>query len=270
MTQPPYGHTPENQPESGETDKTTVFRPGEYDFTPPPPPGQAQQPAYGQAAPQPYGTPPASPYGQPQPYAQPQPSPYGQPQPQPYGQQAQSGYGQQQQPAYGQQQSAYPQPGSFNYGARTNSGRAYGVVGAVLAVLGAAAVVVAFTAVKWYDQGSLKFNDIKDNLDHFSSQASFLPKAYYSWLGWVLLAAALVLALVAAAPTSGAAAARGLGLLVGLAGVGATLWAVDYAQGIHGAPSYSEFIKHAGVGFYLAAAGFLVIGIGAAIGPRRT
>jgi hypothetical protein len=267
MTQPPSGQNPES-PEPGETDKTTVFRPGEYDFTPPPPPGQQpsygqqpQQQGYGSPAPQPYGSP------QPQPYSQPQASPYGQSQPQPYGQP--QGYGQQQ--GYGQPaQPGYPATESFNYGARTGSTQAFGVVGAILAVIGAAAVVVGFTAVNWFDgKADSKLSDIK-KLQDSAGGVNFLPKAYSHWLGWVLLAAAFVIAVAAVAPWAGSAAARGLGLLVGLAGVGATLWAVDILQGVSGNPSYSQYLKHADLGFYFAAAGFLVIGIGALTGPRRT
>jgi hypothetical protein len=58
---------------------------------------------------------------------------------------------------------------------------------------------------------------------------------------------------------------RPIGALLGLAGIGATLWAVGIAHG----RSWTFFLKRADIGFYVALGGFLLITIGALIGPRR-
>jgi hypothetical protein len=287
MTQPPQGPPPEQQPE--DPNKTTVFRPGEYDFTPPPP-GQ-QQPGFGQhAAPPPpgYGQPGSQPYGQAQ-HGQPE---YGQPQPgqAPYGQYGQQPYGQQQ-PPYGAPagaQHAYATPYA---GART--GRAFGVPGAALVVIGAILGVLAFTVLGWFrnkvgDVGSSSkstFSKVHDALDNAQNQAKELhvskylhfgiSPTYFSWLAWVLLAAAVVLGLLAVS-SAGTGAVRGLAVLVGLAGAGLTIWALDlveFDRGLPGEPSnlpgFTDYIKHSGFGAWAAVAAFLLITIGAAIGPRR-
>ncbi|MGN6608583.1 MAG: hypothetical protein ACTHMS_16430 [Jatrophihabitans sp.] len=294
-------------PAERDADRTTVFRPGEFDFnsTPPfggqgatnaqPPGGYGQppqeQPAYGQQ-PQ-YGQQPA--YGQ-QPQSGQQPGGYDQ---QPaYGQQPQGqpGYGQQggygQQPAYAQQPGAYgeqpgygqppaygqqpgygQQPAYGGYGQPSGArpgaaGRSLGIVALVLTVLGAAAVVVGFTALNWFTGSDRShFSDIGKVTKALGDQANSFSDAYFHWLGWVLLAVAAVVAVVAALPSGFAAAARTLGVLIGLAAAGATVWALKF-EGT-GGPAFSEYIKHARAGFYVAGGGFLLIAIGAAVGPRR-
>lgn len=201
----------------------------------PPPPGQPQ---YGQplsAQPQP---------GQPQ-YAQPQ---YGQPPPG--------------QPQYGQPQGAYGRP---------SGGLTFGIVGAIIAVLGAALCVVAFTAVDWFTHASTDgpshYSDVKKALDGAGGFASGVSKLYFSWLAWALLALALILALIANAPTSAAGPLRPIGLVIALASIAVSFWALKFLT--VSSPSYTEYLKHARLGFYFAVGGFLLIGIGALIGPRR-
>jgi hypothetical protein len=100
---------------------------------------------------------------------------------------------------------------------------------------------------------------------------------YFSWLAWVLLAAAVVVGLLAVLPNAFSGVLRVLGPIVGLAGVGLTFWAIDlasfsgpYARQLGSSnPGYSDYLNDAGPGFWLAAAGLLVIGLGALLGPRR-
>ena len=91
--------------------------------------------------------------------------------------------------------------------------------------------------------------------------------AYFGWLGWVLLAVGAIAAIAGNLPTSASGAARALGALVGLAGVGVTFWAIKF---VHDDDSYTEFLKRADIGFYVAAGGFLLIAIGALMGPTST
>jgi hypothetical protein len=262
MTLPPQGPPPEQD----DPNKTTVFRPGESGFTPPPP-GQ-QQPAFGQQ------TPPPPPPGYGQAPAQPYAPPYEQPQQVPQAQQPQYA-----QPQYAQSQYAQPQysqPYGTPYNGPTAGGRSFGVVSALITVAGIVLVVVAFTAVNWFDgKGSSHFHDIHKVLSTpgIGRFTSTLSPPYFSWLGWVLLAAAGVTALLAAVPATGAAF-RIIGLLVGLAAVAITFIALKFFNS-HGHEissqfgGYSDYIKHASTGFYLAAGGFLLMAIGAAIGSRR-
>ena len=56
---------------------------------------------------------------------------------------------------------------------------------------------------------------------------------------------------------------RPIGVLVNLAGIGFTAWAVAFAHG----PKYTFFLKHADAGFYVALGGFALMMIGSMIGP---
>jgi hypothetical protein len=255
--QPPqesYGQPPTQQP---------------YGQPPPQPYGQpqqepyGQQPTYGQPLQQPYGQPPQQPYGQQppqQPYGQ---QPYGQPPQQPYGQPPQAPYGQAQQygqPMYG---GSAPPPSPY---VSTATGQRFGIVGAAVALVGAALVVVAFTAVNWYNHLPFRshLDDLRKIADH-SDVVTGVAKAYFTWLGWVLLAAAVVATLVAVLPNPAANAFRALGLIIGLAGAGLAFWAIKFDSDT----GYSQFIKHARAGFYLTVGGFLLLAIGAAFGPGR-
>lgn len=208
-------------------------------------------------------------YGQPEGSGQPQGQqpgagqPYGAPPP--AGQQ----YGQP--PAgYGQQQYAQPQPGGYgpapgSYGPGGPARESFNIVGAILVGLGAIALIVSFTAVKWFkDLGSAHFSDIHDLTDHISS-ATGLGKAYFGWLAWVLLAVAVIAAIIALLPSSASGAFRALGALAGVAGIAITFIAIKFSDN----ESYSQFLKHAHIGFYLAVAGFLLVTIGALMGPSR-
>jgi hypothetical protein len=92
-----------------------------------------------------------------------------------------------------------------------------------------------------------------------------LSKAYFGWLGWVLLAVVGVIALAANLPTPVSPGLRILGLVLGLGGAVVTLFAIKIGSN----DSFSYDLKHGGVGYWVAIAGFVVTGIGAVIGPQR-
>lgn len=203
-----------------------------------------------------YGQPPE--YGEQQPteqYRQPQ---YGQPQ---YPQQQ---YGQ---PPYGQGQPPYGQPpygGAPNPYGRSPVTYEFGVVGTVTAAVGAILVVIAFTAVDWF-KGSLGFGDVHDILDNQGSNAPQPASGYFGWLGWLLLIATVVLCIAACAPSPAAQALRAIGAILAAISIAVTFFAIRFTAGL----AYTDYLKNARIGFYFALAGFLLMGIGALIGPRR-
>jgi hypothetical protein len=164
---------------------------------------------------------------------------------------AAGGYGQ---PAYGQ---PYEQPSAFE------RSRSYGIVGTVLTLLGGIAVLVSFTALDWY-RGST-FSDLRSATDNNPNAEGFAT-AYFGWLGWVALIVVVVAGVLASLPTPVLRICRIIGIVVGVAMAGLTFLAIDFSGDSTG---YSNYLKHAQIGFYFAVAGFLIAGIGAGVGPRR-
>jgi len=230
-------------------------------------PEEGAQPGYGQQPP-----PPA--YGQPA-YGQQPPSAYGQQPPPAYGQPPAGGYGQQQPPAGGYGQYQYGQPmhgGDAPPPAPYTQPRArmgVGVAGLALAIAGGVLGVIAFTAVDWFkgDRPS-HFHDVHNVLKALHAQHldTAISKLYFDWLGWAVLAAAVIIAILANLPSPASAGLRVLGALIGLAGIGLTFWAIEFAHGV----AYSEFLKHARLGFYLTLGAFLLTTIASLLGPRKT
>lgn len=262
MTSYPPGPQGDQDP-----NKTTVFPAGGFGV-PAPPAGHGATPgASGQPGQPAWGAPPPPP---PPPAAQPQ------------------GYGGAQQ--YGQ--SNYS-PSVSQYQQPSVRRQAFNPVGAGLIIVGAILGVLAFTAFNWFSDkvgdvsgGGSKFSKVHDLLNQVDVPGASqyidlgtLSKPYFSWLAWVLLAAAVVIGLAAVSPVgAGAPALRAVGVVVGLAGLGATLWAIDLfsiKQSIPGADlsgtpnSYTDFLKHTSIGAWAAGAAFLLIAIGAAAGPNR-
>lgn len=141
--------------------------------------------------------------------------------------------------------------------------RATGIVGLAIAVVGVALVVVSFAKLTWLTSSgaTTSFGDLRD---HYRDAPASITTLYFQWLGWALLAAVAILGLLANVPTRLHPAWRTLGLIAGFAAVVVTFDAIYSGQA-----SLDELRKHAGAGFWLALAGFLLSGIGAVIGPRR-
>jgi hypothetical protein len=230
-------------------------------------PGQPPygQPQYGQ---QPYGQQPyehpqygQQPYSQQPPYQQQQP--YGQP---PY-QQPQYG-----QPPYGQQPYGTPQYGQPPYGRPPGYGPSnpfgpesndtFGITGAVLGLLGGVAGVVALTAVEWYGGrfAPMMFGDVRTRLG-----TSGFADAYYSWLAWAFLLIGVLCAVLSSFPNPALRVLRIIGVVIGFAAAGLSFLAVQASNGI----AYVSYLGAARVGFYLLVIAYILIGIGAAYGPRR-
>jgi hypothetical protein len=227
-----------------------------------------------------YGPPPDS--GPPPGYAPPPgypPPGYGQPgsAPPAYGQQygPPPGYG----PPYGPPPGPPPMGPVTTQFARIDPGpsQAFGVVGAAVAVVGAVLLVVAFTAVSWFSGdggtgGSSSFSNVHQALDQVPGLREVTANAYFSWLGWVLLVVAVGAALVANVPTIGPPF-RVIAPIVALGSIVVTFVAIkllkDSDQLGSDYQGYTTYLKHASTGFYLAVAGFVLVGVGALIGPRN-
>lgn len=158
-------------------------------------------------------------------------------------------------------------------------------VGAVLGVL-------AFSVLDWFhgqlgmltgsrstvgDIGELldRLVATRDKLHDRGAIHLGLSEYYYSWLAWLLIVAAVIVALVAALPTAEGGQVRVLGALISVLGVVATLWAIEvyrpaHNEGVSRGPSFGDFMRHTSVGAWFALAAFVLIGIGAVLGPRRS
>jgi hypothetical protein len=171
---------------------------------------------------------------------------------------------------YGQPPGGYPPPAGSPHGAPNR--RTFGSVGAIVSAIGAVAVVLGFTVFNWFrDFGAdSQFSDLKKLVDRADNLGiGFTPSTlYFDWLGWVLLVAAILTALLAVLPIVASKVWQIVGLVVGLVGAAMTFLAIKLADPPNGT-GYGDYLKHANVGFYLAAGGFVVLGIGAAIGSRR-
>ncbi|MDT4916113.1 MAG: hypothetical protein QOH89_813 [Pseudonocardiales bacterium] len=150
------------------------------------------------------------------------------------------------------------------YGSPISSGAKFGVVGATLAGIGGVLLVIAFTAVDWYQHNT--FSDLHDGFAAANSnQEGGLADAYFSWLAWIMLIVVVVVAIAATLPTPASGPLRALGAILAAAAIAFTFFSIQLSSGV----AYSSFIKHASVGFYLALAGFLLAGIGALTGPSN-
>ena len=100
--------------------------------------------------------------------------------------------------------------------------------------------------------------------------------AYFGWLGYALVGAAVTLAVVSAAPSS-AMTARLLGVLVSVAGVAATLWAIDLVRvdpnviirGAQRPPGYLDHLRATGLGAWAMFAAFALTLVAVTLPARR-
>ncbi|MDP9118049.1 MAG: hypothetical protein M3O28_12475 [Actinomycetota bacterium] len=145
----------------------------------------------------------------------------------------------------------------------------FGAVSALFTAVGTVFLVLAFTVTNWF-KSSPDASHLRD-VHHVLTLISPSPiaKAYFGWLAWVLLVAAVVAALLAATPTI-ATPFRVLGVVIAAAGIGLTFAAIHlYSGGAPNSLSYGTYLRNARLAFYLAIVGFIVVGIGAGIGPRQ-
>jgi hypothetical protein len=196
-----------------------------------------------------------------------------------YPQQGQPGYAGQegyQQGGYqqgGYQQAGYQQ-GAYSYPQQTWGARrreTVGVIGLIGGAVGAALLIVSFTALAWYRiiGRDIKFSDIHKSLNEPGAPA--FPKAYFGWLGWVLLALVVVSAVLASLPIGSAALTfRIVAPATGLVGIIVTLLALNnYWDKANNVLGDVGVFKHSAAGLYLTLIGFLIAGVAGVSGPRR-
>lgn len=196
--------------------------------------------------------------------------PYGQPDPVPPQYQQRPAPGEQ--APYGAPQPYGPPGARYSavanaYGEPVGSGAKFGVAGATLAGVGAVLLVLSFTALQWFSKfgvGTGTFGDVHDALGAGAGQAAGLADAYFSWLAWTLGVVAVVVAILANLPSAAAGPLRALGAVLAAAAIAVTFFALRLGD----SAAYSDYLKHARIGFYFALLGFLLVGIGALVGPK--
>ena len=164
--------------------------------------------------------------------------------------------------------------------------------GAVLVGLGASLIIVAFTVLRWFRDlpgpfgvpaGHSTFAGVhqlivvnKRQVDQLriSRYVTFgVAEPYFSWLGWVLLVAALWTGALAVSRLGATVwGLRWLGAVVAVTGLALTLLSVQLIN-VEGAPpqrppSYGSYLAHGSFGLWAACGGFLLILIGCLL-PRR-
>jgi hypothetical protein len=168
-------------------------------------------------------------------------------------------------------------------------------VGAALVALGAALVLAAFTIFDWFREGPgffggagthSTFSDVHTKLVLTQQQAeqkqiakyiSFgASRQYFSWLGWVLLLAAVAFGCVAVSRIGGRFwAVKWVAAVVATAGAALTVLALDLvtfeanAPNNADAPSFGEYLTHSGLGAWAAIAGFVLIVAGSLLPHHR-
>jgi hypothetical protein len=159
--------------------------------------------------------------------------------------------------------------------AATGDRRSFGLPGAILAIVGAALVLVAFRFLDWYDvaggtdsAGNATFGKLRSTADQLGDAGA--ARAYFDWLSWVLVIALVVAGIAANLPVPAADGLRVVGFLVGLIGAGATYFAIAQlhnAQVSAGAEKHN-LLYNSTWGLWTAFAGYLLGAIGAGLGPR--
>lgn len=152
--------------------------------------------------------------------------------------------------------------------------RSVGTVGMALTALGGLLVVVSFTALGWYhgasgadSVGSIGFGELHAQTRSFD--APQLARDYFTWFSWLMLLAVVALGIEANLPSRSSGVFKVFGLLVGVTGAGVTYLALNSLWGAL-ADRYGADVgvfRHTSAGLWLALGGFLLAGLGAALGP---
>jgi LPXTG-motif cell wall-anchored protein len=207
-------------------------------------PNDPQQPSYGQPYPnQPY---PGQPYPG-QPYPQPgyptgyYPVPYAQPYP---------GY------------PGPPPPVPLDFG----------IVGASIAAVGFVASVIALLALPWYDvSGGLTSSDVHTRLQDYGDVANGLSSAYHGGLAWSLLLLCAAGAALACLPRRGLSFGFRIATPI-VAGITAliTFGSADLIDPTYSTDAENSYwFHHLDGGFWIMLVGFVLLGAGAIVGPRK-
>lgn len=168
------------------------------------------------------------------------------------------------QPRYGSPQPGRRGPQGPNpFGTEGND--EFGIVGMVFGLLGGVVLLVSFTALDWYKGTNISFSDVHDRLSGAGDSAKGFASAYFSWFAWTFLIIAVLAAVGSSFPSPALRAARVIGVVAAFTAAGLSFLAVQLTD----QPGYLDYLKNARVGFYFAVIGFVLVGVGAAIGPRK-
>ena len=142
-------------------------------------------------------------------------------------------------------------------------------VGLLIIALGAATVGIGFGALPWVGSNDVPFANIWLSFAQLgvgvtgNTDAYHYALAYFHGLWIILLVAASIAALLANLPTHLHQRLRAIGALVSFGALVATFFSLPAVYGGFGVLSQTP------TGWYVTMAGFLVIGLGATLGPRR-
>jgi hypothetical protein len=161
---------------------------------------------------------------------------------------------------------------------RTTAGERIGAPGIAVMVVGAVLLLLSFTALAWYKTpkatgdtvGKITFSALHHNLTSFPEQGRPAASvAYFGWLAWVLLLVLIVVAFGANLPNKASDGLRLLGFFLGLVGIAVTYYTLSrYAEATHDLfGTSSGALDSADLGIWAALGGYLLAGIGAALGP---
>lgn len=151
------------------------------------------------------------------------------------------------------------------------------VLGVMLPMLGAVALIVAYTVLDWYrhdaGDGPSHLSDVRAALNELDAlhAANGVASAYFGWLAWVLLVLVAVCAILANLPGAGATLLRALAIAGAVAGIVLTFLAIELTAGarVREPIGYGDYLGQARLGFYLTLAGYALMAGGALIGVRR-
>jgi hypothetical protein len=162
---------------------------------------------------------------------------------------------------------ARQQPPTPERRVRGVSGLRFGFVGALVALVGAALVLIAFTTLNWLKPDGSTFARINQRLAGSHAFVTGFTQAYFSWLGWALVGVVFVVALGANLPDPRIAILRPIGFLLALVAIGLTFWAIKFTSSAY--PTYFDYLRLQRLGFYFTVGGFLITGVGALFGAKR-
>ena len=150
--------------------------------------------------------------------------------------------------------------------------RGLGLPGIAAVTVGAVLVLAAFTKLNWYSGSSQGADSIGGGIDFRTLHARVttfdapgISSAYFAWLAWTILIAAILLGFGANLPGRAADSLRVLGATLGAIGAAATYIALH--ELVAAAGTGAGVFDHAAIGLWLTLAGYLLIAIGAAAGP---
>jgi hypothetical protein len=173
--------------------------------------------------------------------------------------------------------SASPASASRTSTAPAPAAPAIGGLGLTLVAIGAVLVVLAYVELDWYgiaakaadSAPATSFRNLHASIDQFGGARA--AAVYFDWLSWTLLIAAIVLGAAANVESRLADTARVLGFVVGAGGLLSTYYALlQYAdaQADAGAARHNPLFN-ASWGLMTVLVGYLLLAVGAALGPRR-